>query len=57
MREVEHTKAEARTYAAATYSISAIIGSSLIRNHEKTGEKNEQKTKRATCETRATNGN
>jgi hypothetical protein len=56
-QEVEHTKAEARMHAASTYSMSATIGPSLLWSHEKRVNKNEQKTKRATCETRATNGN
>jgi hypothetical protein len=37
-REVEHTKTEARTPAAAACSIFAIIGALLIRNYGKTGE-------------------
>ena len=39
-REVEHTKARARTFVAAAYSISAVIGALLIRNH---GNRCEQK--------------
>jgi hypothetical protein len=44
-------------HAALTYSMSAIIGPSLSWSHEKRVSKNEQKTKRATPETRATNEN
>jgi hypothetical protein len=39
-REVEHKKARTRTFVAAAYSISATIGSLLIRKH---GNKCEQK--------------